>query len=290
MNMKNLISFAILLLIGCQESRHEITTLCKLPKNLHEVSGMQPAEGGTKIYVIEDSGNGSLLTEIGFDGSTLKEYTIEVENVDWEDLTSGRNGDLYLGDFGNNDNDRKDLAIYKIDLSSKAETIMPSYKISFYYPEQTKFPPSKKSLLYDCEAFFELNGSFYLFTKNRSKGFDGTTLIYKVPNQAGSHPAQLLGSYKTGKDYNTSAVTGAAISPDRSKFVLLGHGKVWLFENFKEDRFLDGTITELDLHHYTKKEAVCFKDNNTLWIADEKDKKTGGNVYEVSLENLKSKS
>jgi hypothetical protein len=35
-------------------------------------------------------------------------------NIDWED-TKDKNGNLYVGDFGNNDNERKDLCIYKID-------------------------------------------------------------------------------------------------------------------------------------------------------------------------------
>lgn len=112
-----------------------------------------------------------------------------------------------------------------------------------------------------------------MFTKNRSKGFDGTTLIYKIPNKEGTHKAQLLGKYKTGADYNDSAITGAAISPDSSKFVLLSHSKVWLFEYFKDDDILNGKISILELNHYSQKEAVCFKDNNTLLIVDEKDKK-----------------
>ena len=54
------------------------------------------------------------------------------------------------------------------------------YKISFSYPEQKEFPPKKKEMFYDVESFFEHNGYFYLFTKNRSKGFDGTAFIYKI--------------------------------------------------------------------------------------------------------------
>ncbi|WP_284653225.1 hypothetical protein [Flavobacterium terrisoli] len=288
--MKNFIILIGLCLFSCQDKNSDIVNVLVFPKKLHEVSGLQLAQNNTSFYVIEDSGNKNSVYEVDFNGKQLKELLINAENTDWEDLASDNQGNLFLGDFGNNDNNRKDLCIYKINPSvAQNETIAPQYKVSFYYPEQTEFPPTKKELLYDCEAFFELNGFFYLFTKNRSKDYDGTCLIYKVPNKRGSHAAELLGKYKTGDAFNDSAITGAAISPDGSKFVLLSHSKVWLFEDFNEDDFLNAKISVLELNHYSQKEAVCFKDNKTLLIADEKDKKTGGNVYEVSLESLKAK-
>ncbi|WP_369828775.1 hypothetical protein [Flavobacterium sp. 1] len=61
---------------------------------------------------------------------------------------------MYIGDFGNNDNTRKDLAIYKIDQSNlQGESANVAYTISFDYPEQTEFPPKKKDLMFDVEAF-----------------------------------------------------------------------------------------------------------------------------------------
>lgn len=275
---------------SCQQGNFDIQVLCKLPKKLKEVSGIQMTKDETVFYAVQDSGNGSFLYEITTDGDKQRKLSINVENTDWEDLASDGKGNLYLGDFGNNANERKDLCIYKVNPSSaETETITPDYKVSFYYPEQTEFPPSKKELVYDCEAFFEYNGFFYLFTKNRSKDFDGTTLLYKIPNKEGNHAAQLLGRYKATDNYNTGAITGAAISPDGSRFVLLSHSKIWLFEDFKEDDFLNGKIAELELNHYSQKEAVCFKDNRNILIADEKDKSTGGNVYLVNLEDLKAK-
>ncbi|MDI9258431.1 hypothetical protein [Flavobacterium sedimenticola] len=287
--MRNALVLLGFVLVGCQRDHSTLNVVASLPVDLKEVSGIQMNPDKNALFLIEDSGNDNFLYLFGFNNGNLVATLVAAENTDWEDLTSDKDSNLYLGDFGNNDNDRKDLCIYKINPIAKNDVIIPDYKVSFYYPEQTEFPPSKKELWYDCEAFFERNGFFYLFTKNRSKGFDGTTLIYKVPNKEGHHAAQLLGKYKTGEDYNDSAVTGAAISPDGSKFVLLSHSKVWLFEHFEGDNFLNGKITQLELHHYSQKEAVCFKDNSTLLIADEKDKKTGGRLYEVRLKSLEAK-
>lgn len=78
------------------------------------------------------------------------------------------------------------------------------------------------------------------------------------------------------------------MSPDETKIAILTHDKIILLENFKGDHFLEGTQTVLQLNHFSQKEAVCFKDNDLLLIADEKTKKIGGKMYAASLATLKS--
>lgn len=280
-----------LLLISCVAKEDHITKVFELPKNLKEISGITYDARTNLIWTLEDSGNENKVYALDKNGQIERTITInETENIDWEDITLDTKGDLYIGDFGNNDNTRTDLCIYKLNASGlTSEQLTPAYKVSFYYPEQTDFPPKKKALFYDCEAFFEFKNNFYLFTKNRSKGFDGTTFLYKIPNTPGTHKATLMGSFITCNEYTTCAITSAAISPDEKKIVLLGHSKVWLFENFVGDDFLKGTATELELNHYSQKEAICFKDASTLLIADEKAKKIGGNLYQSNITNLKTK-
>ena len=64
---------------------------------------------------------------------------------------------------------------------------------------------------------------------------------------------------------------------------MLSHDKIVLFKGYKNDFFHKGSQTEIKLDHFSQKEAVVFKDNTTLLIADEKANKTGGNVYEFKL-------
>jgi hypothetical protein len=291
--MKNYISLsAAFILLACQQDSNSLTTLYSLPKNLKEVSGITYTSNTNLTWALEDRGNENKIYGIDSNGTINRTLTLaNTTNVDWEDITQDKAGNLYIGDFGNNDNMRKDLCIYKMDKKSlDKENAGPAYKISFAYPEQKDFPPKKANLFYDVEGFFEYKNNFYLFTKNRSKGFDGTAFVYKIPNSPGFHQAVLIGEFKTCDNYNHCAITSAAISPDASKMVILSHDKVFLFENFKGDNFLKSTRTDLNLNHFSQKEAICFKDNNTLLIADEKTKKIGGNVYEVSLKKLKSKS
>lgn len=290
--MRNFISISIaFVLLACQNGSETLTKLYSLPKKLKEVSGIVYSQKDNLFWTLEDSGNANKIYGLNIENGVI-EKTITVENtpnVDWEEITKDLEGNLYIGDFGNNKNVRKDLCIYKISKKLLNQTnVIPAYKISFSYPEQKDFPPKKTALFFDVEGFFEYKNNFYLFTKNRSKGFDGTVLLYKVPNKAGYHQAVLMGKFKTCDNYNHCAVTSAAISPDASKVVLLAHDKIVLLANFKEDNFLKGKQSQLKLNHFSQKEAICFKNNETLIIADEKTKKIGGNVYEVSLSTLKS--
>jgi hypothetical protein len=272
----------------CQRDSSIIEELYALPKHLKEVSGIVFTESSQLAWVLEDSGNANTIFGLNNEGKLEKSITIaQTQNIDWEDITKDSQDNLYIGDFGNNANERKDLAIYKIAKDSlEKESTIPSYKVSFAFPEQTEFPPKKTKLFYDVEAFVEYKSNFYLFTKNRSKGFDGTTFLYKVPNQAGFHQAQLLGQFKAEGDFENAAITSATISPDGKKVVLLSHSQIWIFENFTSDNFFSASVNKVDLHHFSQKEAIGFKDNSTLLIADEKTKKIGGLVYQLDLSTL----
>jgi len=285
--MKKLFLVAVsIALLACQEqSNTNLKTLYPLPKKLKEVSGITYFPETNMIYTLEDSGNKNAIYAINSEGKLAKTITISnAENVDWEDITKDKAGNIYIGDFGNNDNERKDLCIYKVAKNQlNKDLAVAEYKISFSYPEQTEFPPKKKELFYDVEGFFEQGGYFYLFTKNRSKGFDGTAFIYKVKNAKGTQKAVKIGTFKTCDNYNHCVLTSATISPDGKKVVLLSHDKIVVFKDFKGDLFHKGKQTEVSLNHFTQKEAIVFKDNSTLLIADEKTNKVGGKVYEFHL-------
>lgn len=285
--MKKFFLFGIsIVLLACQQqSNTDLKTLYSLPKKLKEVSGITYFPETNMIYTLEDSGNKNEIYAINSEGKLEKTISItNAQNVDWEDITKDKEENIYIGDFGNNDNERQDLCIYKVAKAELSkENAVSEYKVSFSYPEQTEFPPKKKELFYDVEGFFEYQTYFYLFTKNRSKGFDGTAFIYKIKNAPGTQKAVKIGEFKTCNNYNHCVLTSATISPDGTKIALLSHDKIVLFKDFNGDSFNKGTQTEIALNHFSQKEAVIFKDNNTLLIADEKTNKIGGNVYELRL-------
>lgn len=288
MKKVSLVILASVLFAFCQSETPIVNELFDLPKKLKEVSGITYTNNSNLAWLLEDSGNANEIYGINKEGKLVKTITIsQTNNIDWEDITKDSQENLYIGDFGNNDNIRKDLAIYKIAKDSlDNESVIPSYKVSFAYPEQTEFPPKKTQLFFDVEAFVEYNNNFYLFTKNRSKGFDGTTFLYKVPNKSGFHSAKLLAKFKAEGNFENAAITSAAISNDGKKVVLLSHSQIWIFENFTSDNFFSGAVNRVKLNHFSQKEAICFKDNKTLFIVDEKTKKIGGKLYQLDLDAL----
>lgn len=256
-----------------------------LPKKLKEVSGITLSQDNNTIWAIEDQGNKNVIYGLDRKGNFTSDVLVEnTENHDWEDITKDATGNIYIGDFGNNDNDRQNLSILKVDLkdaSQKSTKVIQT--TTFHYEGQTEFPPKKSNWLYDCEAFVEMNGNFYLFTKNRSKGFDGTFLVFQVPNKAGDFEAKQIGKLKLSGGYSDAAITSAAINSTKDKIVLLNHKNIQILTGFSADDFSKTKIEKVSLNHNSQKEAVVFADDKTLLIADEKDGKEGGNVYTFSL-------
>lgn len=256
-----------------------------LPSKLKEVSGIALSPDKKTAWAIEDQGNKNIIYGIDQQGKLIAEALVEnTENTDWEDITADPQGNMYIGDFGNNDNNRQDLSIVKVDLKDTAQKITKAIQTTkFHYEGQTEFPPKKSNWLYDCEAFVEMDGNFYLFTKNRSKGFDGTFLVFQVPNKEGDFEAKLIGKLKLSGKYSDAAITSAAINSTKDKIVLLTHKNIHVLSGFTPNDFNGAKIQKISLQHNSQKEAIVFLDDKTLLIADEADKKTGGNVYKFSF-------
>jgi hypothetical protein len=270
-------------LIGCS-NYGQLTFVAKLPKAVKENSGIA-FYGNNKAWFVEDHGNDDVLYQINFDGKLLKELRVKnAKNQDWEDLTQDKNGNLYIGDIGNNNNDRKNLVIYKVpNPEIEPGDKIDAQKIEFYYPEQKAFPPKNNNLVYDAEALFHFKNSLYILTKNRSLPFNGKTFIYKIPDTPGKYAAELVGEFTPCDTAKICQVTSATISPDGKKLVILGYGFLWIYSDFNGDDFLSGTLKTIDLGATTQLESVCFKDENTLLISDEERAKTGRNLYSFSI-------
>lgn len=263
----------------------QLNLIEKLPQKLKENSGIVSYSEGA-AWFIEDQGNSDNIYKTDFKGNIVKQFDVKnAKNIDWEDLSKDSAGNLYIGDFGNNGNDRKNLVILKLPNPEiekgdkiKAETIR------FHYPEQKEFPPRKGELLYDAEAFFHHSGYLYIFTKNRTNPFTGETLIYRVPDKKGNYEAKLMGKINLCDDWDTCRVTSAAISPNGKRIVLLSYGKLWTMSNFSMDALTEGSIKEIDLGIRTQLESVCFANNNTLLLSDEEREDTGRNLYSYTFD------
>lgn len=282
---KILLLFIAMVSFSCKDDFDTISTknIYKLPKHLNEVSGLTFANNS--IWTLQDSGNKNEIYKLSNEGKLLKTITIiGVKNKDWEAICSDEDGNIYIGNFGNNNNDRKDLEIYKISKDDlENDSASPSKIISFHYEDQKKFPPKRKHHYFDCESFFVSDGNFYLITKNRSSNFNGTFSIYKLNTTEENQIALKIGEGNFCNKFNSCSITDASISPDGSKIALLSNKRVWIYNTSDTDNFVKTEAKEFKFDSYTQREGISFKDNSSFYITDEKTKKVGGNLYYYEL-------
>ncbi|NDV41719.1 hypothetical protein [Flagellimonas sediminis] len=284
----NKIALIFLLIISqacAQKEPHgNLQPLGKFSSKLKEISGMETTPNGN-LWVIEDSGNEDKIYEVDQKAESIQSKKIaHAKNVDWEDLTTDLDGNLYIGDFGNNSNLRKDLTIYKISQKQLGKKEPKAEKISFRYPEQQGFPPEKDSLYFDTEGLIHWQGHLYIFTKNRTRPYDGKTLVYRVLDKEGSYEAEFLGSLFLCDDPNRCSVTSADISPDGKTIALLSYGQVFLVTGYDLPTLAQAQIIVIDLFCSTQIESVCFLDNKTLLVADEQNIFGGRQLYRYILD------
>ncbi|WP_318310528.1 hypothetical protein [Flagellimonas crocea] len=283
---KAAIFFLLITVQACAQQTYlgKLDTLGKFPSKLKEVSGIE-VDKKDKIWVIEDSGNKDKIYRVATDGEIKESSKIDhAKNQDWEDLAVDVDGNLYIGDFGNNGNQRRDLVIYKIPEDKLDKKEPNADKIAFKYPQQKDFPPKSDSLYYDTEGFFHAKDFLYIFTKNRTRPYSGNTLIYRVPDKEGDYEAEFLGSLFLCSDQNRCSVTSADISPDEKTIALLSYGFVFLLTDFNLPDFTKSSIKIIDLQTYSQIESVCFLDNDTLLIADEQNRHGGRRLYKLELD------
>lgn len=256
-----------LLFLSCNTGKLDI--VASIDNKIDEASALEIVKGSNLLWTIEDAGNKNHLFGLNYKGNIKKKIKItNAKNTDWEDLTSDTLGNIYIGDFGNNSKKRKNLTIYKVNIDTLTTNTTTAKTISFTLPRNLE--PE------DFESFFLLKNNFYIFSKNQKKN-----LLLKVPNKVGSHTAELITKFKL--DGKQTKVTSAAISPDKKTIALLNHDKLWKITNFKSDNFFEGDIEELKFEHNSQKEGICFKDDNTVYISDERSKNKASYIYSFNL-------
>ncbi len=240
-------------------------------KSIDECSGIvQSRRFPGVLWVHNDSGDTARFFAIDAKGALLNEYAVDgARNVDWEDITIDDAGRLYIGDFGNNRNNRRDLAVYVVDEPDpRTPSPLPVHvpvvrRIPFHYPDQTAFPDSAH-FNFDCEAVFWNAGHLYLLTKHRS---DIQTTLYRLdPAQESEQVAERLGQADIG-----SPVTGADCAADGKRIVVLSYQYLHLFERPPQgDDFVAGKA-HATLIEGRQCEGVCFDGERILFTNEQRE-------------------
>lgn len=268
-------------------------TLCSLDSRLEGVSGITSLNGGNSFWVMADNNSPSELYEIDSTCNILRILVVQgVTKRDWEDLASDLKGNLYIGDFGNNNNNRKDQKIFILKNVEQltVDSITPEV-IDIAYANQTDFPPTAPFRNFDMEAMVWAHDSLHLFSKNRTDPFSGFTYQYSFPAVAGSYMLQPVDSFKTGAGPMLFYwVTGAAYLKDPDLLVLLSHDRFWLFDQFEGTQFFKGRSREIVLPNYTQKEGVCIATARSIYFTDEYNStlRMGRRLYQLDWETTHS--
>ncbi|MCB0381986.1 MAG: SdiA-regulated domain-containing protein, partial [Psychroserpens sp.] len=185
-----------LIFISCTTGKLKL--LAGVSSSLDEVSAIEKTTNSDVLWVIQDAGNKNHLYGLNLEGQIIRDIEItNADNRDWEDLTSDNEGNIYIGDFGNNNEKQKDFTIYKVTRPEKNTRSTEAEGIHF------KLPDDMDSV--DFEAFFLYKGFFYVFSKDHK-----TCELIKIPNSPGNHIASYVAKIEL-KDKHTK-VTSADIS------------------------------------------------------------------------------
>ncbi|MDX9725674.1 MAG: T9SS type A sorting domain-containing protein [Bacteroidales bacterium] len=239
----------------------------ELPSTVSETSGLilwnnyiwtHNDNTDTNIYGL-DTVYGSISEAIALNG---------VSNTDWEEISQDENF-IYIGDFGNNSGNRKDLRILRVGKNSLLAGLQKIDTIGFLYSDQTDFNPGDINKTdFDCEAFIVSHDSIYLFTKEWvSKG----TTVYSLPKTPGNHVARRRSSLDTG-----GLITGSVFLEDLGIIVLSGYSKtldpfLYLLYDFTENDFFGGNrrkVVVLLPSHQT--EGITSSDGIRFYLSNER--------------------
>ncbi|RSK35382.1 hypothetical protein [Hymenobacter metallilatus] len=241
-------------------AHYTISEIGRISSRARESSGLENAGPEGDLWTHADGGNTAHLYRITRQGDLLQALDLEpLQNIDWEDLTQDEDHRLYIGDFGNNQNKRRNLRIYRLS----GPELRQVDTLHIRYPDQQSFPPRKPQRNFDCEAFYYYQDSLYLFTKNR--GTSGLVKQYVVPAQPGRYTARLADSLRL-----PTWVTAADISPDGHRVALLGAGYVFQFERLPGRRLFDGLKTTISIPKSGQTEALVFINNQDFVFSNEK--------------------
>lgn len=190
-------------------------------------------------------------------------------NVDYEDIAM-RNDTLYVGDFGNNANRRRDLGIYELpEPHHSTPYVRPMKFIPIAYPDQNRYPPKKRH--YDAEGLFVDHGTLFVLTKRRDTtgSITAGTTLYRVETE---HPHRTNRLHEVDRHSSIPPPTAAARSPSGDRLAVLSYATVWVFPRPTESsKWLSTTPRKIDLpaKQLKQSEAVTWDGPNTLRITNE---------------------
>jgi hypothetical protein len=270
--------------------------IANLSDSLRETSGLIFVPNNT-FWSQNDGGNTATLFSFDSLGAVRRRVAVNAPNTDWEEIALTPSGNLLIGDFGNNAQNRQDLKMLRLpNFSTQTADTLNAEAMPFRYEDQTAFPPPLNARYFDAEAMLAWSDSIYIFTKDfDNQPYTGISRIYRLPtspnNWQAPQVAKLVHILPTDPSWKYyGAVTGAAKNADGSKVVLLTYSRLFLYTNFSGKAFWQGTRNVWQFNSLLQREAVAFKDDCTIFITCEQSPLGSAAFYSLNLCDLQTKN
>lgn len=195
---------------------------------LTESSGVAASRRHTNVFWTHNDGGGlkrQALFAVDRAGNTLASFPVtSVAIHDWEDIAIDDAGHLFIGDIGNNDAKRDELAVYEVD---EPDPMQAARLVAVKRQWRLRYP--KDSPRFDCESLFVWQDHGYIVSKVFD---DARAQIFRFPLAETKEPLTLELVVTMKID---SPVTGADISADGSLLGLVAKNGAYAYR-------IDGTV------------------------------------------------
>jgi len=216
---------------------------------LDELSGIAPAQHEGEYWGHNDRGNDAEIFRFDRFGKILQKTVLKNEkNDDWEAMLRGGDGFLYIGGFGDNDEKKERLHIYQLkEPEPGVKKTNEARTYTFEYSD---------GKAHNCEAFFPLNGRFYLITKEKKD----QPILFRLESlkEQKTNTAE-----KIGKMEIYGEVTDAAYSPSHNLLAVLTYTDIFFFSVKEEKNLLNPPVHRIGID-YERCEGLCFDKENLV--------------------------
>ncbi|HET7276181.1 MAG TPA: hypothetical protein VFI91_13515 [Longimicrobiaceae bacterium] len=241
-----------------------------LPAQIDETSGLAHSRLDDGIFwTHNDSGDNAELFALDADGQMVARVDVSgAEFIDWEDIESGpcdSGSCLYLGDTGDNDEERGFVTIYRIPEPATDAASATATALNARYPAGPR----------DAEALFVLpSGDIYLVTKGRYDSID--LFHYPMPHQPGEtvmleHIKELAPEPANDAD----RVTAATATPNGEWVGIRTSNALHLYRtsDLISPQPAQAIVADLSPLGEEQGEAVVIDNDGSVWLTSE----AGGN-------------
>ncbi len=239
---------------SCSANRIEPAPLIPATRITHdrigECSGIVWLDGAYVVH--NDSGDDPVLYRsptLDFTNAEVLSAPIE-EAIDWEDITVFE-GDLLVGDIGDNRRERDDITLYRLSYASGALELRATYPVR--YPDER----------HDAEGLTVVDGKVCIISKAREEKVTNVYIFDELHDQADNVP-RLASQLEIGEG---EQITAADTDPETGTLVLLTYTHIL---RYAPDR-IAGPPEASTLIGARQCEALCFHGHQLIITNEQRD-------------------